>query len=296
MQIDWGQVNLNIDDLGGLVQVSAFCLTLSFSRMWVVVWRLTQTMLSWLSCHNQTLLELNGVPAYARIDNLKTGVSRGVGPWGTINPGYRSYAGQVGFLVDPCLPARGDHKGKVERRVQDVKRFHVREKERFSSLESLQATTDQRRLERAQSLICPVTGDSMYESWRRVELASLKPLPETMPTPFDVQVSRPVSDDCLVSFEGRQYMVPFTLMRRTVDVRGCADTVEILSDNQVVRVYPRGTACRLLVDQSCLEGSGDGRVRRPMPLGRVAREIVLERSWEAAARPIDEYARVVEQQ
>ena len=125
MQIDWGVLHRYVGDLGGVVPVSAFCLTLSHSRMWVVIWRATQTMLSWICCHNQALVELRGVPDYARIDNLKTGISRGAGPWGTTNPGYRSYGAQVGFLVDRCLPARGDHKGKVERRGRRQLLFRI---------------------------------------------------------------------------------------------------------------------------------------------------------------------------
>ena len=293
MQIDWAQRQVNVVDLGGLVALNAFCVTLSHSRMWVVIWRLDQTMLSWIEAHNQAFSALSGVAEFARIDNLKTGVATGAGPWAVLNKSYVSYAKQMGFLIDPCLPARGDHKGKVERRVRDIRWLEIADGEIFSSLESLQLASDERRLARAKKLICPVSGRSMYDTWLD-EIPTMKPLPATLPTPFDIQVTRLVSDDCLVSFEGRQYQVPFWLMRRTVDVRGCAGHVEILSDNNLVRTYPRGTECRLLVDQSCYEGEPDERVQRPIPLGRVARSIVLERSWEAHKRPIDEYARAIE--
>lgn len=293
MQIDWGQRSVNVVDLGGLITLNAFCITLSHSRMWVVAWRLDQTMLSWVDAHNETLTALGGVAEYARIDNLKTGVASGAGPWATINAGYYSYAKQMGFLVDPCLPARGDHKGKVERRVRDLQWLQIADNEVFSSLESVQRASDERRVQRSKKLICPVTGRSMYDTWLD-EMSVLKPLPMTLPAPFDVQVSRVVTDDCLVSFEGRQYQVPFLLIRRSVDVRGCAGTVEIFSDNKLVRRYPRGTDCLLLTDQSCYDGDGDERVHRPMPLGRVARSIVLERSWDAPKRPIEEYGKVID--
>jgi len=250
-------------------------------------------MLSWIDAHNQALTALKGVAEYARIDNLKTGVADGVGPWATINPGYQSYARQMGFLVDPCLPARGDHKGKVERRVRDIQWLQIADSEVFSSLESVQHASDERRVERAQKLVCPVTGRSMYDTWLD-EMHLLKPLPMTLPVPFDTQVLRVVGDDCLVNFEGRQYHVPFPLMRRNVEVRGCSGAVEIFSNNKLVKRYPRGTDCRLLIDQSCYEGDGDERVKRPLPLGRVARSIVLERSWEASQRPIEDYAKVID--
>jgi transposase len=293
VQVDWAVMPLHIDTFGGVLPVSAFCMTLSHSRMWVVVWCNNQTMLSWLAAHNLAFNELGGVATTARIDNLKTGVAQGAGPWSKINKGYQSYAQQMGFIVNPCLPARGDHKGKVERRVRDVKWILFAPGERFASLESLQAASDLRRLDRAQTLMCPVTGRSVFESWRD-EVTALRPLPMTLPTPFDVQVSRPVADDCLVSFEGRRYQVPFLYMRRTVDVRGCAGTVEIYSDNKLLRTYPRGTECRLLIDQDCYEGDGDDRVSRPMPLGALSKAIVAPRSWETARRPIDQYARMVD--
>jgi hypothetical protein len=41
--------------------------------------------LSWHHAHNEALRRLGGVPAVLRIDNLKTGVAAGAGPWGEVN-------------------------------------------------------------------------------------------------------------------------------------------------------------------------------------------------------------------
>jgi len=156
----------------------------------------------------------------------------------------------------------------------------------FLRLEDLQAATDERISARARQLICPVTGRSILNSWQ-AEQEHLLMLPQTLPEPFDVQVHRQVTDDCLVSFEGRQYQVPCVAMRRTVQVRGCAGTVEIYgADGQHLASYPRGTACRLLLDQRHAEGEGDNCVMRPTPLGALGQRIVLERSWEVPKRPM----------
>ena len=40
-----------------------------------------------------------GVPAVVRIDNLKTGIARGSGPWGERNRAYAAYARAVGFHI-----------------------------------------------------------------------------------------------------------------------------------------------------------------------------------------------------
>jgi hypothetical protein len=63
-----------------------------------------------------------------------------------------------------------------------------------------------------------------------------------------------VHRDCLVHFEGRQYAVPFALVGRHVEVRGCARTVQIVAAHRVVIEYPRHSAARLLLDPRCYEG------------------------------------------
>jgi transposase len=301
-QVDWVQSKLlSIDDLGGPVRLQAFVITLSFSRMWAVIWSARQDLLAWLECHNAALIRLGGVPATVRIDNLKTGVVAGGGPWAVLNEGYASYANQMGFLIDPCRIRQPGDKGKVERRGRDVKELMVREGERFASVAGLQTTTDERIQSRSQRLTCPVTGESIAASWA-IEQPALSALPPTLPAPFDVQVHRRVGRDSLVAFEGRQYSVPFRFIGRTIDVRGCAGRVEIYAGGDRIATFPRQTACRLLVDQAHYEGAADGRVASPVPLGYMARQIVAPKSWEAAGsrdvsvakRPIDHYQRLLE--
>jgi hypothetical protein len=140
--------------------------------------------------------------------------------------------------------------------------------------------------------VCPVTGQSVRESFE-FERAHLRPLPEPLPTPFDVQVSRVVHRDSTVSFEGRHYSVPFALVGRSVSVRGCETTVEIYSGVDRIATFPRHTACRSLIDQAHYEGPSTDEVTAPVPLGEVGRQIVLSRSWESSRRSIDVYEAAV---
>ena len=293
-QLDWATTQLYVEELGGWTCLSAFLMSLSYSRMWSVQWSVDQTQLAWMSCHTQAFQWLGGIPWSVRIDNLKTAVAQGGGPWAVLNASYTSYADQVGFVVDCCRIRQASDKGKVERRVRDVKSALIRSQERFDSLASLQQTTDARIRERADRLVCPVTGESIAHSWQE-EQAHLYPLPVTWPTPFDVQVSRPVGRDGLVHFENRQYAVPFPFVGRTVEVRGCPQTVEIYGDHQLLISYPRHTQSRLLIDQACYEGDATDRVDRPTPLGKIGQTVVLERSWEAPQRPMAMYAHLVDQ-
>jgi transposase len=288
-QVDWVQTPVWVEELGGVVKLWAFVMVLSASRMWSVVWSRRKDMASWIRCHNEAFSRLGGVPLSLRPDNEKTAAGHGAGPWGEVNEGYDAYAKQMGFLVNLARPRTPTDKGKVERKARDVQWHQVRAEDRFADLEALQLATDARILERAEKLICPQTGLSIHESWHQEKLF-LAPLPATLPEPFDTQVGRIVGRDCLVSFEGRQYSVPFAHAGRQVQVRGAGDTVQILVSHRVVKTYPRGTQALLLVDQADYEGESTERVARPTPLGALGKQIVLERSWEAPRRPIEQYA------
>lgn len=291
-QVDWAEFPGVV--LGDeVVDLSALIVTLSWSRKRTVVWALSKDMLSWQSCHTACLRRLGGVPAVLRIDNVKTAVSKGSGAWGSINETYRRFSTQLSFHVDACQPRHPQAKGKVERHVRDLRETVDPRKEAFDSLDQLQAVTDARLEERAGRLQCPATGTSIAEAWEQ-ERRLLTPLPETCPEPFDIVVRRPVSIDCLVSFEGRQYSVPFRFVGQDVEVRGLAGRVQVLKDAEVIAMHPRHTEHLLVRDESHYEGEDTDRVRAPMPLGRMGRSLQQIAASEVQYRSIDTYARLAE--
>jgi hypothetical protein len=227
---------------------------------------------------------------------VKTAIASGAGPWGTIHPTYRAYARTMGFHVDACLPRQAHHKGKVESKVR-LSRLLVDPGDRdfgdFGSIEDLQGWTDERLDRWTRRAICPATGTAVATAWEE-ERALLRPLPATLPEPFDVVVSRPVPKDLMIHFEGRQYAVPFDLVGRSVEVRGLAAKVEIRFEGEVVRTYRRGTPERVLIDSSCYEGAPTERAVPPTPLGRMGRRIAEIASQGVAMRSIDFYERLME--
>ncbi len=291
-QVDWAEFPRAV--LGDeVVDLVALIVTLSWSRKRAVVWARSKDMLSWQACQIACFQRLGGVPAVLRIDNVKTAIARGAGAWGVINETYRRFAVQLAFHVDACQPRHPQGKGKVERHVRDLRETVDPRREVFDSLEQLQAVTDARLAERTARLRCPATGATIDEAWDQ-ERRLLTPLPETLPEPFDVVVRRPVGIDCLVSFEGRRYSVPFRFVGREVEVRGLSGRVQILKDAAVIADHPRLTDRLILRDEAHYEGSDTDRVRAPMPLGRMGRRLAEIAASNVQHRSIDLYARLVE--
>lgn len=290
-QTDWAdfpRVTLNRE----YTPLSAFVMVLSHSRMVAVIWRTSKDQLSWLESHNEAFSRLGGVAAVNRIDNVKTGIAHGAGSWGRINQVYRTYARAVGFHVDACQPSSPNAKGKVESKVR-LSRLRLNPGRRsFDSLEQLQEWTDRKISQWSEQAICPATGKEVRASWE-AERSYLREV-EHYPQPFDVVVSRPVGRDCMVSFEGRSYSVPFRYAGQLVEVRGCADTVQVWADGCMQQEHPRHSKERLLIDPSCFAGEATDRVLPPLPLGRMGSRLQEIVAMPVEQRPLDLYASLLE--
>ena len=279
--------------------------TLSHSRAKFCWPSESDDLLSWQAGHLALFRGYGGVPRWVRIDNLSAAVARGAGPTAELTRGYRAFAATCGFEVDACRPAMGSDKGKVERGVSAFRGAMREVFERGAgSLEELEERLRARGEELMGRWLCPVTGSTVAEALE-AERRVLQPLP-TMVELFDKVVSRKVRRDCLVSFEGRDYSVPFAWMGRSVEVRGTAREVVILGEGAEVARHRRGTKARLLIEPSHYEGESTERVQRPTPLGRRARlQLGLRPGPPPAAaatvpqdrgagRSLDEYVRLVE--
>ena len=271
----------------------AFLLTLSFSRAWALVWSERRHLLAWLSVHNAALERLGGVPATIRVDNEKTAVVAGAGAWGTVHPVYERYAQTLRFHVDACAPRSPEAKGKVERRIRDGRGGCSPYRRHWEGLEELQAHTDARRVETMRQRVCPATGTDVLSAWER-ERAHLGPLPEPMPEPFDIAVTRRVGADCTITFEGRTYSVPFAHVGRQVEVRGCARHVQVLAGTDIVAAHPRATAHRIVLDPGHFQGESTETVIAPAPLGRMGTRIAEIAALAPEHRPLDLYAALAE--
>jgi hypothetical protein len=290
-QTDWAEFP-RMRVAGETVALHAFHLVLSHSRAEAVVWSERADQLGWLAVHNAALRRLGGVPAVLRVDNVKTAIARGAGPWGEINESYRTYARSVGFHVDATRPRAPEEKGKVERRILGHRVGFDPSGEDWASVEALQAWTDAEVEKSVRRRLCPATGVSVFETWE-AERRCLAPLP-ILPEPFDVAVVRRVGIDSTVHFEGRSYSVPFEHALTEVEVRGCASTVQVWADGRVVAAHPRGTAARNVFDFAHWEGPDTDRVLAPAPLGKMGRRMQEILAMRPEQRPIDQYAAYAE--
>jgi transposase len=301
-QHDWFDVPVQLRG-GEKISLQAMSGVLSHSRARFCWVSLEANQLAWHTGHLELFRRYGGVPLWVRIDNLKTGVASGAGSRAVLNRSYAVFARTCGFEIDPCRAEMGSDKGKTERSIRIFREsFGDLFQETWSCCETLQGAIDQRTASLHDRLTCPITGTSVREALE-AERRLLQPLP-TMCELFDVVVPRRVHRDCLISFEGRRYSVPFVWVGRHVEVMGTLRHVVIHGDGQEIARHARHTRELLVLDALHYEGESTDRVLRPTPLGLRARLQLAGLSGDAhrtllvlpesVSRPLDWYVQRVE--
>lgn len=117
-QVDFGFIGYLVDPQTGQPRKAwAFVMVLGYSRHQYAEFVFDQTIPTWLLCHQHAFEFFKGVPKRIVLDNLKAAIikayTRDEDP--EVQQSYRECAEHYGFLIDPCLPRKPQHKGKVER-------------------------------------------------------------------------------------------------------------------------------------------------------------------------------------
>lgn len=139
-QVDWA--SFGSSTIGRAKRgLSCFLMVLSWSRALFARFYLDQTTESFLRGHLAAFDALGGVPRTILYDNLKSAVLEREGELVRFHPRILELAGHYHFAPKPCAVARGNEKGRVERRVRDLREAFFAARS-FRSIEDLNAQLD----------------------------------------------------------------------------------------------------------------------------------------------------------
>jgi transposase len=199
----------------------------------------TQTLPDWIGSHVRMFAFFGGVSAGLVVDNLRSGVSKACYYDPDINPTYQDLATHYGTAVLPTRPRRPRDKAKAEAGVQVAERWILAplRDQLFHGLGEINRAIAERRELLNDRPFQKIEGSrrSLFEAFER---AALKPLPAE---PFEIAERRNarVNIDYHVDVLGHFYSVPYQLVRKPVEVRVAATTVEIFHDGRRVAAHVR---------------------------------------------------------
>ncbi len=236
-QVDWG--NFGALPIGRARRVlSCFVLVLSWSRAVYARFALDQTLESFLRGHVEAFTALGGSPRTLLYDNLKSVVLERAGEHIRFHPRLLELAGHYHFAPQPCAVARGNEKGRVERMIQYLRHAFFAAR-RFTSIDDLNAQLAQWIADTAHQR--PVPGDP---TGRRVadaldeERPHLLPLPEH-PFACDLVRAAVSGKTPYLRFDGNDYSIPPTLIRRPLTLVASEHALRILDGTTEVARHPR---------------------------------------------------------
>jgi transposase len=207
--------------------LSCFLMVLSWCRALFARFYLDQTTESFLRGHLAAFDAFGGVPRTILYDNLKSAVLEREGDLVRFNPRILDLAGHYHFAPRPCAVARGNEKGRVERRVRDLREAFFAARS-FHSIDDLNAQLDVwiHRVQRGRQVPSDPEGRLVRDALV-VERARLLPLPEH-PAPTDLV--RPVASGKTpyVRFDRNDYTIPHTHVRKPLTLVASETEVRVL--------------------------------------------------------------------
>jgi len=224
---------------GEVRQAQVFVATLGMSGMLYVEATRSQDLGSWVSAHCHAWEAYGGVSALTVPDNLKAGVTKACYYDPEVNRSYLELARHYDTVVVPTRAGHPKDKAAVEAGVLSVERWVLAplRNRQFFSLAELNVAIKQ---ETGRLNDRPFRGEpaSRAELFAEVERAALKPLPAAR---YELSAWKKVTAniDYHVEFDHRYYSVPYTLVRKRLEVRATASVVEVFDSGRRVASHPR---------------------------------------------------------
>jgi transposase len=236
-QVDFGYAGLIPPAPGEAPKKTwVFVMTLSHSRHQYVELVPDQAVPTWLTLHRNAFAFFGGVVRKVVLDNLKAGIVRASVTDPEVQRAYRECAEHYGFVISPCVARTPEHKGKVERGVQYVKRSFLAGR----NFESLAQAN-----EAALAWVLEIAGPRTHGTTREVPLTVFgereRPALLPLPAPFELVEYKQVKlhPDCHVVFSRSYYSAPHAHIGRRLWLRATSRVVQLFVDHQLVRTHVR---------------------------------------------------------
>lgn len=244
-QVDFGFIGyLRDDQTGELRKAWLFTLVLAWSRHQYAEIVFDQKLPTWLLCHQHAFEFFGGVPRRIILDNLKAAIikayTRDAEP--SVQQAYRECAEHYGFLIDPCLPRKPQHKGKVERGgVGYLKQAFVPLLPDGTTRAEANRRLHSWLLTEAGLRVHGTTRELPLSRFESTERAALLPLPAMAYDPADWKQCV-LHRDSHVTFERAYYSAPARYVGQTLWVRASLREIRLFSsDFALVATHPRAT-------------------------------------------------------
>jgi transposase len=213
-QFDWSPYTISLGER--LLKVYVYGLTLAFSRRKLYWPSLDETQASAFEAIEASLRACGGAPKHLLVDNARVFVDRAHPAQFAWNTHFLEFCGHYAIEPRACQPGRPRTKGKVERPFFYLEQHFIKGHtwQNFDAFARDLATFVQDDLD---VRVHATTGERPIDRFQQ-EAPLLTPLP-ALPFVGTHEEMRKVSWDCLLSFAGTRYSVPWPYAGKHVWLR-----------------------------------------------------------------------------
>lgn len=249
-QFDWSCYSI---DLGGnLVKIIIFCFVLSYSRRKFYFPTLSENQSSVFEALEKSFWYFGGIPKELLVDNARVFVSNPDPSNFKLNPHFLEFCGYYKIKPRVCRIRRCQTKGKVERPFFILEQHFIKGRT-FKDFQDLTFKLQEFSQE-LDVMTHSTTGFRPIDRFEE-EKEFLTPLP---PHPFvgTFEVFRKVNWDCLISFGGSRYSVPYKYAGKYVWIRiSQGEKILIFSSSKELiashKIAPKGST---IIESSHYDG------------------------------------------
>jgi transposase len=271
-QFDWSPYTIMLG--GQMVRVIVFCLTLAFSRRKFYWPSLNETQASIFEAIEAGLRHFGGSPKELLVDNPRALVSNANPATFAWNPRFLELCGHYCIQPVACHPARPRTKGKVERPFFYLEQHFIKGNS-WNSFDDFAAALARFTAEELDQMVHSTTQEPPIERFEQ-EKTLLSPLP-ALPFVSTREEMRKVSWDCLISFEGSRYSVPWQYASKQVWLRpgqGRALTVLSQKGEEIARHTLSAKKGATIINRDHYQG-----LRQGLPKTRILLEELFLRHY-----------------
>jgi transposase len=239
--VDYAGLTMGVTDrrTGEVRPVQIFVSTLGASDYTYAEGTWTQSLPDWIGSHTRALQFMGGVPEVIVPDNLKSGVTAPCRYEPDVNATYLKFAEHYGVAVIPARIAKPRDKAKVENHVLAVERrvlAPLRNRVFFSLEELNEVIWD--LIEQLNSRPFQKLAGSRRELFDALDAPALLPLP-IKPYVFGIWSKARVNIDYHIEVDHAFYSVPYTLLRKEMEVHLTARIVEVFHQGNRIASHAR---------------------------------------------------------
>lgn len=241
MFIDFAGKGIPVIDpaTGEITEAEVFVAVLGASNYTYAEAVASQDLPSWISAHVRAFEYFGGVTEILVSDNLRSGVTKACRYEPDLNPTYGEMAEFYGTVVIPARASKPRDKAKVEAGVLLVTRW-ITAALRNHTFFSLAEVNEKIRelLEGLNNRRFKKLDTTRKELFETIEKSSLKPLPLTR-YQYAEWKKATVNIDYHIEVDGHFYSVPYQLVRKQVEARLTATTLQVLYHSRRIVTHQR---------------------------------------------------------